>query len=251
MGTGARDRLLRALSVQHDGRPPAGAKGRRAPGSPRETCGLRCPSDGDFTHSRSARGPAAGPHGHPRGRPRSRERGRPRDARPRSTSRPRRSTSWSRDGARPRSACRLRRRSADQPRARPAMQAAHNTNEPRDRVHGVDRRPRAASTTGVSASDRARTIRAGDRRRGRTGRRTWLRPGPHLHPLQRATKAACSCDPDRPRASVDLARLAGGLHPSGVICESDERRRHDGARARNSRRFIDKPRPEDVRRRPS
>ncbi len=73
---------------------------------------------------------------------------------------------------------------------------------------------REGTTTGVSSSDRARTIRqiidpsctADD----------LLRPG-HIHPL-RARDGGVLVRPGQTEGSVDLARLAG-LHPSGVICE--------------------------------
>jgi len=70
-------------------------------------------------------------------------------------------------------------------------------------------------TTGISAYDRARTIQVGDRSRDAS-----LRPGASqatFFPLAPA-RAECSSAPDRPKPSVDLARLAG-LIPAGIICE--------------------------------
>src|SRR5690606_28064376 len=78
----------------------------------------------------------------------------------------------------------------------------------------VDAHPRFGVTTGISASDRAKTIellidpatRPGDLRR----------PG-HVFPL-RAVPGGVLRRVGQTEASVDLARLAG-LPPAGVICE--------------------------------
>lgn len=78
----------------------------------------------------------------------------------------------------------------------------------------VDAHPRFGVTTGISASDRAKTIelladpdtRPGDLRR----------PG-HIFPL-RAVPGGVLRRVGQTEASVDLARLAG-LPPAGVICE--------------------------------
>src|SRR5256712_4479225 len=78
----------------------------------------------------------------------------------------------------------------------------------------VDAAPRFGVTTGISAADRATTIRVaidpatvpGDLRR----------PG-HVFPL-RARPGGVLQRVGQTEASVDLARLAG-LYPAGVICE--------------------------------
>ncbi|HEX7049573.1 MAG TPA: bifunctional 3,4-dihydroxy-2-butanone-4-phosphate synthase/GTP cyclohydrolase II [Longimicrobiales bacterium] len=78
----------------------------------------------------------------------------------------------------------------------------------------VDAHPRFGVTTGVSASDRARTIQllADPATRPNDLRR----PG-HTHPL-RAVPGGVLRRVGQTEASVDLARLAG-LPPVGVICE--------------------------------
>src|SRR3954447_17701053 len=78
----------------------------------------------------------------------------------------------------------------------------------------VDASPRFGVTTGISAQDRATTIRvcvdpatvASD-----------LRPGGHVFPL-RAREGGVLQRVGHTEAAVDLARLAG-LYPAGVICE--------------------------------
>lgn len=94
-----------------------------------------------------------------------------------------------------------------------APQAKHNTAS-LGTAFTVSVDAREGTTTGVSASDRSRTIakvidpdcRPDD----------LLRPG-HLHPL-RAKPGGVLVRPGQTEGSVDLSRLAG-LHPSGVICE--------------------------------
>ena len=73
---------------------------------------------------------------------------------------------------------------------------------------------REGTTTGISAPDRARTIRALIDPGARPT--DFLRPG-HTFPL-RARPGGVLTRTGQTEASVDLARLAG-LHPSGVICE--------------------------------
>jgi 3,4-dihydroxy 2-butanone 4-phosphate synthase len=75
-----------------------------------------------------------------------------------------------------------------------------------DYIHGT--------TTGISASDRAATVRAlvADGSRAED----FARPG-HIFPL-RAHPDGVLSRPGHTEAAVDLARLAG-LQPSGVICE--------------------------------
>jgi 3,4-dihydroxy 2-butanone 4-phosphate synthase/GTP cyclohydrolase II len=83
---------------------------------------------------------------------------------------------------------------------------------------------REGVTTGISAADRAHTIRTAIA----TGAvaADLARPG-HMFPL-RARKGGVLVRAGQTEASVDLARMAG-LHPSGVICEI---MRDDGEMAR-------------------
>jgi 3,4-dihydroxy 2-butanone 4-phosphate synthase/GTP cyclohydrolase II len=83
---------------------------------------------------------------------------------------------------------------------------------------------REGVTTGISAADRAHTIRTAIAR-GSTAA-DLARPG-HIFPL-RARKGGVLVRAGQTEASVDLARLAG-LNPSGVICEI---MRDDGEMAR-------------------
>jgi 3,4-dihydroxy-2-butanone 4-phosphate synthase/GTP cyclohydrolase II len=69
-------------------------------------------------------------------------------------------------------------------------------------------------TTGISAHDRARTIRAATD--PNTAPEDFGRPG-HVFPL-RASDSGVLERRGQTEAAVDLARLAG-LHPAGVICE--------------------------------
>ena len=77
----------------------------------------------------------------------------------------------------------------------------------------IDARGRGVST-GISASDRAQTIRAA--LDARSGPEDFARPG-HVFPL-RARPGGVLERRGHTEAAVDLARLAH-LHPSGVICE--------------------------------
>jgi 3,4-dihydroxy-2-butanone 4-phosphate synthase len=79
-------------------------------------------------------------------------------------------------------------------------------------------------TTGVSASDRAQTIRAAID--ARSDPDDFARPG-HVFPL-RCCPGGVLERRGHTEAAVDLARLAG-LHPSGVICEI---LKYDGTMAR-------------------
>jgi 3,4-dihydroxy 2-butanone 4-phosphate synthase/GTP cyclohydrolase II len=73
---------------------------------------------------------------------------------------------------------------------------------------------REGTTTGISASDRAATIRAlGD---PRAQAEDFRRPG-HVFPL-RAQKHGVLARPGHTEAASDLARLAG-LQPAGALCE--------------------------------
>src|SRR6202011_1428193 len=73
---------------------------------------------------------------------------------------------------------------------------------------------REGVTTGISASDRTRTIRVAIDPATRPG--DLARPG-HMFPL-RAREGGVLVRAGQTEASVDLARLAG-LTPAGVICE--------------------------------
>ena len=73
---------------------------------------------------------------------------------------------------------------------------------------------RHSVTTGISASDRAATIRAAVD--PHSGPADLVRPG-HIFPL-RARPGGVLVRPGQTEAAVDLARLAG-LRPAGVICE--------------------------------
>ena len=78
----------------------------------------------------------------------------------------------------------------------------------------IDAAPKYGVTTGISAHDRARTIKvAVDPHSTRADLR---RPG-HVHPL-RARDGGVLQRVGHTEAAVDLARLAG-LYPAGVICE--------------------------------
>jgi len=83
---------------------------------------------------------------------------------------------------------------------------------------------REGVTTGISAADRAHTVRTAID--ARTSYTDLARPG-HIFPL-RARKGGVLVRAGQTEASVDLARLAG-LDPSGVICEI---MRDDGEMAR-------------------
>jgi len=83
---------------------------------------------------------------------------------------------------------------------------------------------RCGVTTGISAADRATTIRAAIADNAKPA--DLVRPG-HIFPL-RAKKGGVTVRAGQTEGSVDLARLAG-LKPAGVICEiMDE----DGSMAR-------------------
>jgi 3,4-dihydroxy 2-butanone 4-phosphate synthase/GTP cyclohydrolase II len=88
----------------------------------------------------------------------------------------------------------------------------------------IDAHPRFGVTTGVSAKDRAATIRAAVADDAQP--HDLLRPG-HIHPL-RARDGGVLVRAGQTEGSVDLARLAG-LKPAAVICEV---MRDDGEMAR-------------------
>ena len=78
----------------------------------------------------------------------------------------------------------------------------------------IDAAPRFGVTTGISAADRAATLRvAAD---PTATPRDLVRPG-HIHPL-RARDGGVLTRVGHTEAAVDLCRLAG-LEPAGVICE--------------------------------
>jgi 3,4-dihydroxy-2-butanone 4-phosphate synthase len=78
----------------------------------------------------------------------------------------------------------------------------------------IDAAPRFGVTTGISAADRAATIRVAADPGSQP--RDLRRPG-HIHPL-RARGGGVLQRVGHTEAAVDLARLAG-LRPAGVICE--------------------------------
>ncbi len=78
----------------------------------------------------------------------------------------------------------------------------------------IDAAPRFGVTTGISAADRAATIRVAVD--PATVRDDLVRPG-HVHPL-RAREGGVLQRVGHTEAAVDLARFAG-LYPAGVICE--------------------------------
>ncbi|HWV57173.1 MAG TPA: bifunctional 3,4-dihydroxy-2-butanone-4-phosphate synthase/GTP cyclohydrolase II [Longimicrobiales bacterium] len=78
----------------------------------------------------------------------------------------------------------------------------------------VDAHPRFGATTGISAQDRATTIRLLADENTKPGD---LRHGGHVFPL-RSVPGGVLRRVGQTEASVDLARLAG-LPPAGVICE--------------------------------
>jgi 3,4-dihydroxy 2-butanone 4-phosphate synthase/GTP cyclohydrolase II len=96
-----------------------------------------------------------------------------------------------------------------------SMQGAENTEAMRTAFTvSIDATPEYGVTTGISAGDRAQTIRvAADPTKGRGDIRT---PG-HVHPL-RARDGGVLQRVGHTEAATDLCRFAG-LHPVGVICE--------------------------------
>ena len=86
---------------------------------------------------------------------------------------------------------------------------------------------RGKVTTGISAADRAATVRAAIDPATRP--EDLLRPG-HVFPL-RAQARRRAQRTGHTEASVDLATLAG-LYPARGDLRDHERRRHHGARAR-------------------
>ncbi len=96
-----------------------------------------------------------------------------------------------------------------------AMMGAENTDELRTAYTvTVDGAPKHGVSTGISASDQARTIRL--MALADTHPSDLRRPG-HVHPL-RAREGGVLQRVGHTEAAVDLMRLAG-LQPAGVICE--------------------------------
>ena len=76
-------------------------------------------------------------------------------------------------------------------------------------------------TTGISAEERTNTVRA--LANGNSGAADFVRPG-HVFPLV-ARDGGVLMRSGHTEACIDLCRLAG-LPPVGVLCRTDERRRH-------------------------
>ena len=101
---------------------------------------------------------------------------------------------------------------------------------PRHRLHDLDRGCRPASSTGISAADRARTVQAAVARDAEGQRPGAARP--HLPACKRAGRRRP--DASRPhRSRLRPRRRWPGLTPGGGHLRGDERRRHDGAPARS------------------
>ncbi|SDY36754.1 3,4-dihydroxy 2-butanone 4-phosphate synthase / GTP cyclohydrolase II [Amycolatopsis xylanica] len=90
----------------------------------------------------------------------------------------------------------------------------HTNQDQRGTAYSVTVDASEGITTGISAADRAHTIRLlAD---PEAGPKDFRRPG-HVVPL-RAKEGGVLRRPGHTEAAVDLARLAG-LHPAGVLCE--------------------------------
>jgi 3,4-dihydroxy 2-butanone 4-phosphate synthase / GTP cyclohydrolase II len=96
------------------------------------------------------------------------------------------------------------------------LMAGGRTADPNETAFtvSIDARPGLGVSTGISAADRARTIRVAVNPESRPA--DLLRPG-HIFPL-RAKPGGVLQRVGQTEASVDLARMAG-LTPAGVICE--------------------------------
>ncbi|MBA2463661.1 MAG: bifunctional 3,4-dihydroxy-2-butanone-4-phosphate synthase/GTP cyclohydrolase II [Nocardioidaceae bacterium] len=98
--------------------------------------------------------------------------------------------------------------------ARLELPPMYHTNQDRKQTAYTVSVDALESTTGISAAERATTIRAlAD---PKTEATDLTRPG-HVFPL-RAVEGGVLRRPGHTEAAVDLARLAG-LHPAGVVCE--------------------------------
>jgi 3,4-dihydroxy 2-butanone 4-phosphate synthase/GTP cyclohydrolase II len=111
----------------------------------------------------------------------------------------------------------------------------HTNQDVRGTAYTVTVDARSGVTTGISASDRAHTIRLlAD---AATSSADLSRPG-HIVPL-RAKDGNVLRRPGHTEAAVDLARLAG-LRPAGVLCEIVSEKDPSGmARAEELRAFAD------------
>lgn len=94
----------------------------------------------------------------------------------------------------------------------PLEQAAHSTR--RDTAFAVSIDARVGTTTGISAADRAKTVKVAIA--SSTKAADLARPG-HVFPL-RARSGGVLVRAGHTEAAVDLSRIAG-LAPAGVICE--------------------------------
>ncbi len=103
---------------------------------------------------------------------------------------------------------------------------AHRNTDPKGTYFcvSIDAHPKHGTTTGISAYDRAKTIKLAIS--PESGPSDFVRPG-HVFPL-RARPGGVLERAGHTEASVDLARLAG-LYPAGVICEI---MKEDGTMAR-------------------
>ena len=96
----------------------------------------------------------------------------------------------------------------------PMMSLPNRAGPPLGTAFTVSIEARAGVTTGISAADRAHTIRVAVRSDARPD--DIVTPG-HVFPLK-ARRGGVLVRAGQTEGSVDLARLAG-LHPAGVICE--------------------------------
>ncbi|HHJ64118.1 MAG TPA: bifunctional 3,4-dihydroxy-2-butanone-4-phosphate synthase/GTP cyclohydrolase II [Aquifex aeolicus] len=103
---------------------------------------------------------------------------------------------------------------------------AHRNTDPRGTYFcvSIDAHPKHGTSTGISAHDRALTIRLATS--PSAGPSDFIRPG-HVFPLK-ARSGGVLERAGHTEASVDLARLAG-LYPAGVLCEI---MKEDGTMAR-------------------
>ena len=93
-------------------------------------------------------------------------------------------------------------------------QMVQDNSSPFETAFCVSVEAREGTTTGISAQDRAKTVRALISESAKPD--DFVKPG-HTFPL-RARPGGVLTRTGQTEAAVDLARLAG-LHPSGVICE--------------------------------
>ena len=96
----------------------------------------------------------------------------------------------------------------------PMMTAPGRSGPPLGTAFTVSIEARAGVTTGISAADRAHTVRVASSPEARPS--DLVTPG-HVFPLK-ARRGGVLVRTGQTEGSVDLARLAG-MHPAGVICE--------------------------------